>query len=234
MKKEWYLVAVFFTALLMLVSLSSCGEAGANFPGNVGAVGPQGPTGNAGPQGAAGQPYEAPTPTPVEQLVINENAYRLEVGQEQLIPGLVCTLYTVPNTTTQIIGAIGLVNMGSFEYLGSFNQANTNVTVGLNVLPATIQPIFQTWYILKCTGSLVISDDNWHGFSLSSDDGANLYIDGLLINNDGLHGIQTATATKFLKYGFHSFELDFLQASGQQALILNEDGAIMGDAGFYH
>ena len=226
MKKEWYLVAVFFTALVMLVSLSSCGKNGA--------TGPQGAQGTAGTPGLPGTSYEAPTPTPIQQLVINENTYRLEVGQEQLIPGLACTLYTVPTTTTQIIGATGLVNVGSFEYIGTFNQPNTNVTVGLSVLPVTIQPIFQTWYILKCTGSLVISDDNWHGFSLSSDDGANLYIDGLLINNDGLHGIQTATATKFLKYGFHSFELDFFQASGQQALILNEDGAIMGDAGFYH
>jgi hypothetical protein len=168
----------------------------------------------------------------VAQLVAEQNAYRESVGQEDLIPGLNCALYTVPQTTTQIIGAT-LTGVGNFEMEGAFNTMNQSVNVGMNFFPTSIQPIFTTWYVVKCTGNLVMAYSDWHGFALSSDDGSNLYVDGLLINNDGLHGIQTKTAVKFLEYGFHSFELDFLQGSGNEALILGMDNALL-NSGFYH
>jgi hypothetical protein len=82
---------------------------------------------------------------------------------------------------------------------------------------------------------LVAGDSNWHDFTLSSDDGSNLYIDGgLLISNDGLHATQAKSTSKFLAWGIHSFELDFFQGAGQMSLQLSEDGAVMGASGFYH
>jgi hypothetical protein len=209
---------------LTLVLLFSCGE-----------VGPQGPAGSSGPQGLPGTPgVNTPQLTTVQQIVANYNSYRESIGQEDLIPGLDCNLYTVPQTTTQIVGTT-LTGVGSFEYLGVFNQSNASVTAGFNVLPLSMQPIYQTWFIMKCTGDLFVSDNNWHSFSLSSDDGSNLYISGLVINNDGVHGIQTVLASKYLdNLQPYSFELDFLQANGNQALILSEDGSIMSNQGFYH
>jgi hypothetical protein len=173
-------------------------------------------------------------------MVDTENNYRLNVGQEALVPGLDCNVYTVPTTTTGITAAANggtapvLTGVGSFSYAGQFNQANGPTSAGLNILPAGMQNVYQTWYIVKCTGDLVVSDDNWHEFDLTSDDGANLYVSGLLINNDGMHGAQTVSKSKYLKYGFYSFELDYLQGAGNEALILNEDGALMSSAGFYH
>jgi len=171
--------------------------------------------------------------TTVQAIVSNENQYRESVGQELLIPGLSCYLYTVPTTTTQIVGAT-LTGVGGFEFLGKFNQPNDSVNSGLNILPTGLRSTYQSWFIVRCYGSLVIDTNNWHSFDLTSDDGSNLYIDGLLINNDGLHGAQTKFASKYLKYGIHSFELDFFQAAGNQALILNEDGQVMDSSGFYH
>lgn len=193
-----------------------------------------GPQGSQGPQGPSAAPAPAPTESDVQLMVDKENQYRLSVGQEALVSGLTCTLYTVPTTTTAIIGATGLVTVGSFAYTGQFNQPNGPVTAGLNILPTALQGVYQTWFIVKCTGSLVVSDDNWHEFDINSDDGANLYVDGLLINNDGLHGAQDKAATKYLKYGIHSFEVDYFQSNGSEALIVNEDNALMSSAGFYH
>jgi hypothetical protein len=173
------------------------------------------------------------TPTTIEQIVEEQNALREAEGEDPLTLGLDCDLYTVPTSTTQIIGAT-LNYVGSFEYLGDFNVQNSNVSTGLSILPTNIQSIYQSWIILKCNGTLIVADNNYHEFDLSSDDGANLYIDGLLINNDGLHSIQTKSAAKFLGYGIHSFELDFFQASGMQALILNEDGDVTDSSQFYH
>jgi hypothetical protein len=223
---------------IAIATMSGCGSSDAVLQG------PAGTDGATGAQGAQGLPgptvtvTPAPSPTTTESavqvMVDTENAYRNSVGQEALFPGLTCTLYTVPTTTTLIIGATGLVQVGSWDFTGVFNQANGPTTAGLNILPTNLQGVYQSWYIVKCTGDLVVGDSNWHEFDVNSDDGSNLYVDGILINNDGLHGAQDKSASKYLKYGIHSFELDYLQAGGNEALILNEDGALMGNQGFYH
>ena len=216
-----------------LALLSACGS-NSSTTGAQGAKGDTGAQGIAGPAGPAATPVPTPTESAVQMEVDVENQYRESIGYAPLTAGLTCYLYTVPNTTTSITSAPGLVGIGSWLYTGVFNQPNGSVNSGLNILPTALQGVYQTWYIVKCVGNLVVSDDNWHSFSLNSDDGANLYIDGLLINNDGLHGTQTKTATKYLKYGFHSFEIDYLQGAGSESLIIQEDGAVMQSSGFYH
>jgi len=216
---------IFLLMVLMLVTLvslvSGCGDIES-------VVGPPGP---AGPQGPAAT--DAPL-SDIQQLVAEQNAYRSQVGQEPLVPGLDCTLYTVPQTTTAIIGAT-LTNVGSFGFTGVFNQLNGPVTAGLNILPLGLKAVYQSWYVVKCTGQYVSSDSNWHSFQLSSDDGSNLYFNGgIVINNDGLHGVQTVSGTKFIEYGFYTFELDFFQASGNEALVLNMDGALLDNTHYYH
>lgn len=216
--------------LVMVLALTAC----QGYNGADGANGAQGTPGVAGPQGPAGTPAPLPPPPTSIQLLVNaENAYRDAVGQEPLTPGLACTLYTVPTTTTQIAGAT-LTNVGSFEYLGVFNQPNANVSAGLNVLPASIRSVFTSWYIVKCTGQMVVADDNWHSFVLTSDDGSLLSIGGALINNDGLHAAASVSAIKLMKHGLYSFELDFLQGAGLEQLNLNMDNAVLGAAHFYH
>jgi len=170
----------------------------------------------------------------VQELVNLQNEYRESIGEDDLLPGLSCALYAVPNTTTNIIGATGLSYVTSWVFSGTFDQSNAPVTAGLNILPAPLQANYETWYIVKCSGNLVSGDSNWHDFSITSDDGSNLYIDGLLINNDGLHSAQTKSYSKYLVYGFHSFELDYFQGAGAEQLQLEEDGSIMGTSGFYH
>jgi len=176
-------------------------------------------------------------PANVQALVNAQNAYRSSIGQEPLVNGLTCTLYTTPQTTTQIVGAAltGIPGGGTFSYVGGFNQPNASVSVGLNVLPPALAAVYQTWFIVKCTGQLVVTNNTWHEFTLTSDDGSNMYIDGgLLVANDGLHSVQSASGTKFLQAGLHSFEVDYLQGGGFQELILTEDGAQFNGTTFFH
>lgn len=154
----------------------------------------------------------------VTTVVAIENANRLSLGQALLQAGLSCNIYTVPNTTTAIIGAT-LTNVGSFLYTGDFDTSN--------LLPSNIASLYQSWYVVKCTGSVAITDNNWHNFTVASDDGSNLYVDGLFINNDGVHSSQTKSAAKYLKRGIHTFELDYLQATGASNLFLSEDGSLI-------
>lgn len=208
--------------LLGIVSMFFMGCTGAN-----GVNGLNGATGPAGP--AASEPL-----TNDVTLVVDEaNALRSAQGSESYVKGLSCSLYTVPTTTTQIVGAT-LTGVGSFGYLGTFNVANQSVSSGFNVLPLALQPVYQTWFIVKCSGVLINTDDAWHEFDVSSDDGSNLYVDGLLINNDGLHGVQSKANVKFLNRGVHSFELDFFQSSGSQALVVNEDSSLLDSTKLYH
>lgn len=171
--------------------------------------------------------------TDLEDVVSQYNANKAAQGQSQVQPGVLCTLYTVPQTTAQIVGAL-LTTIGSFPYHGAFNQLSEPVGNGLNILPPPLANLYQSWFIVKCTGLLFITDNNWHQFDLNSDDGSNLYISGLLINNDGLHGIQTKSGVKFLSRGAVSFELDFFQSNGNLALILNMDGTLLPAANLYH
>lgn len=217
-------------AIIMALSLIGCG---------------QGPQGTMGPQGPAGTSTSSPEST-VQQMVDAQNAERAALGQAPLTQGLSCNFYTVSQSTTCLVQnnpsactvwtSNSYTSVGSFEYLGVFNQSVAPTSSGLNILPTALQGIsqYQQWYVLRCSGYLVVSDNNYHEFDLTSDDGSNLYVDGLLIANDGLHGTQTKSAAKFLGYGFHSFELDYLQANGQESLSLNEDGSVMQASGFYH
>lgn len=218
MRNLWYLNIVF--GLGLVFAIVQCGNV----------QGPQGPAGPSGPQG----PVATPEPlTLVQQLVASQNDLRASQGNGPLVEGLQCALYTVPNTTTSIATAV-LTGVGTYGYTGVFNQPNSNVSDGLNILPLPFRTVYQTWFMVRCYGNLVIADNNWHSFALSSDDGAVLYIDGLLIDNDGMHGVQTKQGVRFLQWGFHSFQLDFLQGAGSQALILYQDGDIMQSTGFYH
>jgi hypothetical protein len=193
-----------------------------------------GSKGNQGPAGPSAPPV---TPTPLDAIQTElaiVNAQRQFVGQEPLVPGLDCTIYTVPTTTTAIVGA-SLTTLGSFAYLGTFDVPNESVTAGLTVFPDTLRPVVQTWYVMKCTGTLIMGTPDWHSFCVASDDGSNLYINGsLLVANDGLHGVANVCAVKSLAQGSYSIELDYLQGGGSEALILNMDGALLPSENLYH
>jgi hypothetical protein len=198
-------------------------------------AGPKGSSGASGPQGVPGVVIAPPVvaPSPVDVLVAEYNEQRIAVGQELIEPGLQCTLYTVPNTTTAIVGAT-LTTVGSWAYSGDFDFANGPSSPGIGMLPPTLLSLYTSYYVIKCTGLLINPVSGFYGFELSSDDGANLSINGAFINNDGVHGIVTKSGAKYMARGVYSFELDYSDAGGSHALMLYSGSAAVPAVNFYH
>lgn len=174
----------------------------------------------------------APMVDEVQQIIQEENEYRLASGQLSLSSGLTCTLHNLASTTPSAIPSSPPAAVATFVYQGSFNQPNSPASDGLNILPAALRPLYTQWYLVKCQGQIVIVDSAYTIFHLTSDDGSKLYIDNsVLVDNDGNHGSVTKSGSRLLKRGVHTFRLDYMQGpSGSQSLILeNSQGVISGE-----
>jgi hypothetical protein len=219
--------------MLAVMTLVGCGK------GDTGAVGAPGPTVYV-PTPAVADPV-SPEAMDIAAIVADENDYRLGLGQTALTNGLTCTLYTI--TGGQYIQNIvptltGVTQVATFLMKDSFNQADSPVSEGLNVLPAALRSnaTYNNNIKLVCSGQLVVSETGYYNFELASDDASLLYLNGAkLIDGDGAHGVVTKAGTKYLRRGVHPFALHFAQTGGgNQALILNVNGALVPGTRFFH
>lgn len=65
------------------------------------------------------------------------------------------------------------------------------------------------------TGNLAVGANGLYTFTLNSDDGSVLYIDGgLVVNNGSAHAPETAIGSTFLTAGIHSFWVEFFECCG--------------------
>ena len=181
-------------------------------------------------------PAPAVEPTEVENMIADENDYRLSLGQLPLTRGLTCSLYNLLNGATPTPPQPQPANYptslpsasATFAYLGTFNQASSNGALGLQVLPQAIRGLYLQWYAIRCSGSIVLTDSGYHSFSTESDDASMLYIDNaLVVNNNGNHGMQVRTGAKQLHSGVHTIRIDYMQGAGDMGLIVNMDGAVL-------
>lgn len=178
----------------------------------------------------------------VANLVADENEYRTGLGQTALSSGLSCTLYTVTGGSriqSSIAGhntLIGITKVATYLYQGPFNQPNSPISDGMNVLPVPLRNIYKNMYLLRCQGQLVVTETGYYGFELNSDDASLLYVGGtLVVNNDNNHGATTVVGQKYLRRGVHAFRLDYAQAGGgNQSLILTSGGQTINPELYYH
>jgi hypothetical protein len=253
-------LTIAFALLTTMMLATSCNRPeGTDVPGPQGATGATGQTGQTGatgPQGPAATPYPTPTPSPtptaVSMAVANYDEYvqgNGANGGHQLQPGLECTLYAVPNLPatpclssgsisgcTQLSTTSGFSTVQSFVYEGALDQPNGAGTAGFNVLPTELQPLYPTNFELVCTGFVVIPDYKDHEFTVSSDDGALLYVNGsLVVNDDGEHAVSTVSGLwKAQNAQVFPFEVEYFQGPGNVALIVNMDGQLLPAANLYH
>jgi len=67
----------------------------------------------------------------------------------------------------------------------------------------------------EITGVLAVEADGDHEFTLDSDDGSMLYIDGdLVVDNGDAHAPETASGSAYLTAGAHSFKIEFFECCG--------------------
>jgi PA14 domain len=78
------------------------------------------------------------------------------------------------------------------------------------------------WFAIDYEGRFWVETPGEYGFSLSSDDGAILYIDkALVIDNDGLHSVQKGVGAVPLSHGVHEIRVSYFQGPRYQvALVL--------------
>jgi PA14 domain len=224
------------SVLIAALALSACDGGGS---GPQGLQGPQGP--------AAPVPVVTPTQQLIDSIVAENNAWREAQGQTELSSGLTCSVQAVASGQWLSSASPGynaaqgvLVLSGpSYAYLLTvgFNQANSGPGPNSVIDPA-IQGLFLTNnYKINCSGYVVVTEDGYHSFTLSSDDGAILTVDGTqVINNDGSHGITTLNGTKALQSAvIHSINVQYAQSgAGNFALILQMDGSVLPAANLYH
>ena len=178
----------------------------------------------------------------IDALVRDESAYRQGLGQTALSQGLACTLYSITGgdrIQASISGhntLTGITTVGTFRLNVPFNQPNSNISAGMNVLPAPFRTNYTNMYLLRCQGQIVVRDSDYHLFELSSDDASVLYVDGSkVIDNDNAHGITVLTGQKYLRRGVHTIRLDYAQTgAGDQALILKQNGTVIDPKFFYY
>ena len=75
------------------------------------------------------------------------------------------------------------------------------------------------------TGEIECPKDGKYTFVTSSDDGSQLLIDGkLVVDNDGVHGVQSRSGSVTLKKGKRSIEVRFFEKSGGEELAVAWSG----------
>jgi hypothetical protein len=80
-------------------------------------------------------------------------------------------------------------------------------------------------YTLEFIGELEVPASGAWTFTLNSDDGSMLWIDGnLVVNNDGLNGAQTHSGSVTLGAGVHAITVGYLQNTTNQSLSVLWEG----------
>jgi hypothetical protein len=80
-------------------------------------------------------------------------------------------------------------------------------------------------FAMRWTGSLLIRQRATYRFSLLSDDGSKLWINGAYtVNNDGLHGMRNKEGERLLGSGPHMLRLEMFERSGNAGMVLRYRG----------
>jgi hypothetical protein len=116
--------------------------------------------------------------------------------------------------------------------LAKKKPVGTIYTTSLNIPPQDFRIGFPgvtkrvEGFAIDYTGKFWIEKPGPYKFTLTSDDGSKLFIDGqLIIDNDGLHSATTKDGTDELKEGIHTIRVTYYQGPGFEiALVLLVEG----------
>ncbi|MFP6724337.1 MAG: PA14 domain-containing protein, partial [Candidatus Poribacteria bacterium] len=107
---------------------------------------------------------------------------------------------------------------GSWDNLPDFNKLDV---VATGVIPNfDISPRKQNDYFgFQFEGFVLLPEDGVYSFFTDSDDGSRLYIgSSLVVDNDGLHGINEETGSIALSAGYHPIRVTFFEKGGGNQL----------------
>ena len=161
--------------------------------------------------------------------------------------------YEGPNISKQVIPSSALYTISLDELLPSVNPANTINGIDYKYFEESsysFLPDFKNQNPIKVgssdnfdisianradvfavsfNGYINVPSDGQYTFYTSSDDGSNLYIDGIqVVNNDGLHAIQENSGKIGLRAGKHVISVGFFQQAGGKTLTVSYEGPNIG------
>ncbi|HTR82305.1 MAG TPA: alpha-L-arabinofuranosidase C-terminal domain-containing protein [Bacteroidota bacterium] len=113
---------------------------------------------------------------------------------------------------------------GAWQRLPNFSELSplrSGTTENVSIPEGTARLNFG----LQFSGYIKIDADGIYQFSITSDDGSALSIDGSdVVTNDGRHAMVERSGSLFLTKGYHSVEIAFFQAGGGSGLKLLMEG----------
>ncbi len=93
-----------------------------------------------------------------------------------------------------------------------------NIPATMEAFPGCGRP---NWFAARFTALLDAPADGEYEFTVESDDGAKLWLDGkLVVVNDGVHGMQAKSGTATLTAGLHELEIAYFEWDNPAGLIL--------------
>jgi subtilisin family serine protease len=103
----------------------------------------------------------------------------------------------------------------------NLNYPSTNDNFGDSGRADNVGAVYTGWIDIPTTGLWTLST--------TSDDGSKLWIgDDLVVNNDGLHGMATASGSRALAAGKHALRVEFFEAGGGAGLLMSWSGPGFG------
>jgi len=113
---------------------------------------------------------------------------------------------------------------GDLSVLPDFSTLTPTATGTVNGFDIGIR-LRDDRFAFRFTSLLYVGIPGTYTFFTSSDDGSQLFIDGsLVVDNDGLHGVQERSGSVTLSEGYHPIEVTMFERTGGQSLAVNYQG----------
>ncbi|HEX8832383.1 MAG TPA: PA14 domain-containing protein, partial [Longimicrobium sp.] len=133
-------------------------------------------------------------------------------------------IYFIPETTERLPDFSGLQARGTISTT-VLNIPNQSFEAGFPGVTDRFE-----WFAIRYRGAIVLPHAGAYRFRLTSDDGSRLLVDGRqVIDNDGVHGDQTAEGTAQLAEGVHAVEVQYFQGPRYEVSLVLEMAEGDGD-----
>lgn len=150
------------------------------------------------------------------------------IGENPVSPSATATYKkAVPaaarNITANNAGLKYAIYDGKWNRLPDFSQLKPTVSGTVKSIDISARQGKEEYaYVFE--GFVKVPGDGVYTFYVSSDDGSKLWIDDVLIDNDGPHGLTEKSAEIPLAKGLHAIRLQFFENSGSDELYVNWKG----------
>ncbi len=150
------------------------------------------------------------------QVTVEVEGYRPADTVFNPQPGLTAAYYNIGGGATVVPDFTSMTPVQE-SISTTLNYASTNGAAVGGPLSDNVGAVFE--------GFVTVPQQGVYTFSLESDDGSLLFVgDELVVDNDGLHGMQTRGGTIGLEPGAHQIRVEFFEAGGGAGLIFRWAG----------